>query len=183
MKLTHLVALGALAAAASACGSKPCSGSNCVGISGTYVVTYTPSLDCALWAYRPAPTSNMVISQTGSAVQVTLQPSIESPTHTLTGTLYEGGNITVNEAPLSATLGIPYAQLTGAFSSSPGAFTFQGTLTFNQNTVSTVNDAGPDNGCAQSITVNAQRTGDSTVIVTQDVDGGLGPDDGGADGG
>ncbi|MBS2026341.1 MAG: hypothetical protein JST54_00435 [Deltaproteobacteria bacterium] len=179
MKPTHLVALATLAVAVSSCSGKPCSGNNCLGISGTYVVTYQPGLDCALWAYRPAPTSTMVISQTGSQVQVTLQPSIESPTHLLTGTLFEDGTILVTEAQLSPTLGIPAGQLSGSFTSAPGAFTFQGTLTFIQNTMSGASDAGPNNGCSATVNVNAQRTSASTVLVTQAFDGGSGDTDGG----
>jgi hypothetical protein len=143
------------ALALAGCGkSTPCTGSKCLDVAGTYLVTYRPALTCSTWAYQPPPSSSMVVSQSGSAIEVDLQPSTFTPAHIFRGTLDANSTVVASEAQPDPRLGLPFGQLSGAFSPGGAALVFQGTLSLQTSGFAV--DAGGGN-CIGPYGLDAQR--------------------------
>lgn len=189
----------------SVCGKEtPCSGSSCLPVSGSYLVTFTQPIECGLWepAINITPSSVMTFTGSGSQLQLTLWPVSDNP-HELKGTLNADGTVLLQETPQGELLGIPYGIITGTFQSTGGQpgqppFYFEGNLTLEGASPTSATSGGATtaggppsnstagsagNGCAATVGLNAEEETSTAILDGGPGDAGSSPTDAGADAG
>ncbi|MHB8418301.1 MAG: hypothetical protein ACYDCL_09505 [Myxococcales bacterium] len=122
MRTSPFSLLASLALAACSQGAQqPCSDGGCLAVAGSYTFRLGEQANCAVWEKSVPPASLMQVTQGSDPSQLTLTlwPVTDDP-HTLAGTLFSDGTINVTENQNSTLLGIPFAYITGSFTSNAG---------------------------------------------------------------
>lgn len=180
MRTRALSLVGLLALAACGQTQQPCSGSSCLSVAGNYTFVLGEGIGCSVWEKNASPTSLMQVTQgaTASQLSITLWPVTDDP-HYLTGTLYTNGSMTVSESQQSTLLQIPWATITGSFTSQGGQsggapYLFSGQLLLQGGSTQSTTAGGTGGlACQGTTTFKAVESATSSLDAGTDVpDGG-----------